>query len=300
MGVSARVAAAGDVDADGMREALISNRPFTIATLNADNIQTTTQAPGYVQYADDMLAHASIADANGDGRLDYILSSDDGLSAINYSLSSVDHYPAPYSLRYALSANLNTSGGDAIFGVSTDRIWQFTTGARQADGFPVPLPHNADVALFPSSEGRLSIAAAAPDGSVYLFTTGTSVSEDQLIWRSRNGNERNNYSVSGSFVAPPPIEDFFPEERCYNWPNPVYDDVTYIRLYVSEDANVSIKIYDLAGDSVDEINAKVVGGTDNDIPWNVADIQSDVYIARIEATAPGKSGEKIIKIAVVK
>ena len=80
----------------------------------------------------------------------------------------------------------------------------------------------------------------------------------------------------------------------------MYDDITYIRLYVSEDAAVSIRIYDLAGDTVDEISAQATGGTDNDIPWNVSGIQSDVYLARVQVTSGGKTGEKIIKIAVVK
>jgi hypothetical protein len=61
-----------------------------------------------------------------------------------------------------------------------------------------------------------------------------------------------------------------------------------------------VKIYDLAGDKVDEITAIAVGGTDTDIPWNVSGIQSDTYLAHVEVTAAGKKGEKIIKIAVVK
>lgn len=301
MSAAPTIGAAGDVDGDGDIEAIVFGiNGLVLASKPSDQaVSEASDLPSHgIDYGS--YIHAAMADVDGDGRLDALFSGEKDLRALNLSLSSSDYYPAPQALRYCLSADLNTSGGHAVFGVGENRIWQFTTGARQANGFPVPLPHHADVALFPSAAGNLSIAAAAPDGRVYLFTTGTSVTEEQLIWRSRNGDERNHYSATGSFIAPPPIENFFPEERCYNWPNPVYDDVTYIRLYVSEDADVSIKIYDLAGDSVDEINAKAVGGTDNDIPWSVANIQSDVYIARIEATAGSKSGEKIIKIAVVK
>jgi len=57
----------------------------------------------------------------------------------------------------------------------------------------------------------------------------------------------------------------------------------------------------LAGDFVDELNSNAAGGFDNEIIWNVDDIQSGVYLARVEATAAsGKKENNIIKIAVVK
>ena len=80
----------------------------------------------------------------------------------------------------------------------------------------------------------------------------------------------------------------------------MYDGVTYIRFFVAEDADVTVKIYDLGGDKVDELHARALGGIDNEIAWDVSGIQSDIYLAKVEATANGKKGEKIIKIAVVR
>jgi hypothetical protein len=295
------VAAAGDYDGDGAVEAVLGGERFlSVVSQPADAKQAELRTTEFGGSTLGALEHAAVGDVDGDGRLDMLLSGASGLRAMNFSLSTSDYYPAPYPVRYALSAALEESGGHAIFGVGTDRVWQFTTGARQADGFPVPLPHNAEVALFPSGTQRLSIAAASPDGKIFLFETGNTVTAEQLIWRSRNGDEKNAFSVTRPFYASSPIEEFFPEERCYNWPNPVYDDVTHIRVYVSMDANVTINIYDLAGDKVDEISASAVGGTDTDIAWNVKDIQSDVYLARVQVSAGASSGEKIIKIAIVK
>lgn len=97
------------------------------------------------------------------------------------------------------------------------------------------------------------------------------------------------------------ITEFFPEKRVYNWPNPVYENSTNIRYYVSENSNVTIKIFDAAGDFVEELNTTAVGGMDNEISWNVSNIQSGVYFARVEAAGlSGKNGYKIIKIAVIK
>jgi hypothetical protein len=39
---------------------------------------------------------------------------------------------------------------------------------------------------------------------------------------------------------------------------------------------------------------------DNEVPWNVSNIQSGVYLARVEARGASRSDVVIIKIAVVK
>ena len=296
-----RVAAAGDFDGDGVREAFgASAHEFGIASIPDDPEKLPFDVVSAFPVLEDAQYHAGAADVDGDGRLDALLSDGTQLEAVNFAFSMVDHYPAAQPIRYTLSADLESAGGHAVFGIGRDRVWQFTTGARQADGFPIPIPRDADVSLLPSADGRLSLAAAAPGGQLFLFETGSAVTEEQLLWRSRDGDERNAFAVTRSFQAVAPLEEFFPTERCYNWPNPVREEVTYIRVYVAEDADISIKIYDLAGDSVDQISAKAVGGVDTDIPWQVSGIQSDVYLAKVKATAGGKTGEKIIKIAVVK
>jgi hypothetical protein len=94
--------------------------------------------------------------------------------------------------------------------------------------------------------------------------------------------------------------DYFPKERAYNWPNPTYDGNTYIRYYVRESAAVRIRILDLAGDLVAELNANAVGGVDNEVLWNASGVQSGVYYAHIHAQGSTGSGDAVIKIAVVR
>ncbi len=59
-------------------------------------------------------------------------------------------------------------------------------------------------------------------------------------------------------------------------------------------------MFDLAGDLVTEFNGPGVGGVDNEVAWNVADVQSGIYLARIEAIGTGRSETAIVKVAVVK
>ena len=95
--------------------------------------------------------------------------------------------------------------------------------------------------------------------------------------------------------------ELFPKSKCYNWPNPVYDNNTFIRFYLNEDSDVKIRIFDLAGDKVDEITYTAQGKYDNEVKWNTEKIQSAVYFASLEAkSTSGKSETRIIKIAIVK
>ncbi|MFN3135234.1 MAG: hypothetical protein ACK44H_06630 [Candidatus Kryptonium sp.] len=48
------------------------------------------------------------------------------------------------------------------------------------------------------------------------------------------------------------------------------------------------------------MNANVSANFDADIKWDVRNVQSGIYYARVEAISQGRSDVKIIKIAVVK
>jgi hypothetical protein len=71
---------------------------------------------------------------------------------------------------------------------------------------------------------------------------------------------------------------------------------------VSEDSDISVKIFDLAGDYVAGLSGFASGGLDGEIKWNVSAIESGVYLARVEAKSvvSGKTDHKIIKIAIIK
>jgi hypothetical protein len=263
----------------------------TVATFASRDIAAYASAP--------LLASA---DVDGDGRNDVLLADSSRVAAFNNALASVDYHPAPWGARSILAARIDGQKGDALFAVGDAQLSQLLTGARQADGFPVPLPQNASVCLMPigSTNHTLGVAAAGSDQHLYLFNTANRITREDLVWKSMFGDERN-----GNFAAVPAraiasAPEFFPLDRCYNWPNPAYDKTTKIRYFVSKDAAVTIKIYDLAGGKVDELRATAIGGLDNEVDWNLSNIQTGVYLAHVSAEGGGMSGEKIIKIAVVK
>ena len=98
----------------------------------------------------------------------------------------------------------------------------------------------------------------------------------------------------------PQASDFFPASRAYNWPNPAYGGTTMIRYFVKEAATVTVKIYDMAGDLVATLQGQGIAGMDNEVAWNLADVQSGIYFAHIDAAGAAASGSAVVKIAVVK
>jgi hypothetical protein len=91
-----------------------------------------------------------------------------------------------------------------------------------------------------------------------------------------------------------------PVKSVYNYPNPTEGTSTTIRYTLNAPASVKIKIYDIAGDYVDELTGSGFAPAANEVQWSLADVQSGVYLARVEAVGEDQTEVAIIKIAVIK
>jgi len=61
-----------------------------------------------------------------------------------------------------------------------------------------------------------------------------------------------------------------------------------------------VTVFDLAGLRIAELKAQAKGGLDGELTWDVSNIQSGVYLARVEAAGNSRTEVVFIKIAVVK
>jgi hypothetical protein len=197
-------------------------------------------------------------------------------------------------------ARLGADKGLTLFvGTSTGLVFGFDVGGRVLSGFPLSVDGSitGSLALFEEPD-YLGLLAATTNG--YLYAWSLTQASKVIIWRNTFGDPfHSGFEGSGSTVQPISTE-FLPTERVYNWPNPVYGSSTQIRYFLKTNANVNIKILDLAGDKVAEFAGPGVGGIDNEVIWDVSNVQSGVYIARVEANGSGEHGVAFVKIAVVK
>lgn len=248
----------------------------------------------------------ALADLKQNGENYIIFSNGNNLEAVNLKGVPADNFPFedPLGIGFTgvpLTADFYGNKNSEIIAETKDgRIFAIDgeTG-KVVDGFPISA--GAELSSTPSlfeSNGKISMAAINNENNFSAWVIGAA--SGNIFWSEENGNNFNN-SFLNTAQNTSVINEFFPKERAYNYPNPVYDNQTFIHYYVSEDSKINIKIFDLAGDFVAELNDNAKGGLDNETTWKVNDIQSGVYLARIEATgSSGKTETNIIKIAIIK
>ena len=153
------------------------------------------------------------------------------------------------------------------------------------------------MALFKSGGGSIGVASLTSTGQLQAAEILRPYNE---IWTQALRNSRHSNSDGSGGGSSPASSEFLPKSRTYNWPNPVYGSSTNIRYYTSEDAAVTVTVFDLAGLRIAELKAQAKGGLDGELTWDVSNIQSGVYLARVEAAGNSRTEVVFIKIAVVK
>lgn len=249
----------------------------------------------------------SLGDIKNDGENYIIFADGNKVEAINFAGASADNFPFedPNQTQFfstPLTADIDgTNHSEIIASTEDGRIFAIdgATG-KTVSGFPISAGSFSigTPSIFVDGQNKISLAYMNVNKNFSAWEIGPT--EGTRFWAEAYGSNFNSASIEAASVDNM-VNNFFPVERAYNYPNPVYEGTTNIRYFVSEDSKINIKIFDLAGDFVDELNDDAQGGFDNETVWNVGNIQSGVYLARIEASgSSGKTESAIIKIAVVK
>ena len=248
----------------------------------------------------------SLTDLKGDGNNYILINNGKKIEAYNFNGASADNFSVDISTDFGLerapiTADIEGDAKPEVISISWDGVLYAIDGGKgnMIPGFPISIGAITQVTpVLYNYNGKTYLAAANSDG--LLAAWSISSVEGNLSWSEENGNRQNTSFIDAASTSNI-VNEFLPESRAYNYPNPVYGNTTNIRYYVSEDANINIKMFDLAGDFVAELNDVAQGGMDNETVWDVSGIQSGVYFARIEAVgSSGKSEFVIIKVAVVK
>ena len=248
----------------------------------------------------------SVTDLMQDGSNYIVINNGNHVEVYNLTGSLADNFPFPDPQGIGFSgtpvaADFEGDSKSEIISVTKDgRIFAIDGGTGKViPGFPISSGSGTSVtpSLY-NAAGKTNLAVLNDQNQLTAWSISSI--EGKLYWSEESGNPQNNSFIDAADYSNR-INEFFPTDRAYNYPNPVYEGTTNIRYYVSEDSKINIKIFDLAGDFVAELNDDATGGMDNEIVWNVSNIQSGVYLTRIEAVSTsGKTELAIIKIAVVK
>ena len=292
--------------------------PISIVLTEKNNFDIITDGKlqkSFIVNSSMMIQNFSIADLFNDGQNYILLVNGNSLEAYNFEGIMAKNFPFKIKtgdnfIGVPLAVDLNRDGFAKVI-ATTDAgeiyVINPSTG-KVVDGFPLSTGIQSETTPVILSE-ELPTMGPSPtykpilvllDSTNKLYVWNLAPIQGKSYWSGEYGDAKNSSFVSAPSLTQQ-VTDFFPVNKAYNWPNPVYGSSTNIRYYVSEDSDVKIKIVDLAGELVAELNNKARGGFDNETVWDVSKIQSGVYYAYIEVKgSSGNSANKIIKIAVIK
>ncbi|MEW6703053.1 MAG: T9SS type A sorting domain-containing protein, partial [Bacteroidota bacterium] len=257
----------------------------------------------------------AVADLYKDGQNYILVSNGSFLEAYNFIGAAANNFPfeEPNGENFIgtpLAVDLDNDGfAEVIAFTDKGKVYAINAVAgKVVDGFPLSSGAQSAATSILFGE-ELPTAGPIPTYKPYLavldqtnqlYVWNLAPTQGKLYWSGEFGDAMNTSFVIGPSTSQQAVE-FFPTDKVYNWPNPVYGDETKIRYYVSENSSVRIKIFDIAGELTAEFENRASGGLDNETTWNVSKVQSGVYYAQVEVKGEsGNTASKVIKIAVIK
>lgn len=276
--------------------ALLDDNSFARVSLsNPNNIS-------YYSIPTTVTSSFALSDINGDNTLDILAAGGNKFFALNDNGVMIENFPITIPdggtvVGSPVVVKLTGSNETAIlFGSTNGQLYAYTSKGKMIDGFPL---QTGGIVSSPVLWGD-KLVVASSDTSVYVWKTGNLFDTSQVLWGNflADKNHTNYLAYAGIFT--PKSSELLPKSFAYNWPNPVYGSTTNIRYYLGQPASVTIKIINMAGELVDQLQGTNHVGMDNEVMWDVSNVQSGMYFAHITASGNGAVQRQIIKIAVVK
>ena len=247
-----------------------------------------------------------LADVNKDGKQEIIFGADGKIFTVNSNGILLENFPAKINSQVFSGiavADVNNDGiFDLIFSTSSGDLYAYGIDGKVVSGYPVKTGINSfSTPALADLNDTLGIIEYANDGYIYAYKTNSRYDDSKILWKNYLKDKYLSNNDFKFFNSNTGFAEKLPSNKVYNWPNPVYDTKTFIRYYINGNAtSVSVKILDLSGELVTKLTGTAYSFADNEIIWDVSNVQSGVYYGVVEAVIDGSTETKIIKIAVVK
>lgn len=211
-----------------------------------------------------------------------------------------DIYPQDLPTASPIVSDIQREGKIEII-IPTEIGNLYSYGLERSFGFPLPAGENLiGSPLFVNDEMGGKLGYLGSDGWFYLWYVDLDTNSN--FWPMSGADPSGSYYFNknklGEIVRPLAL---LPEEKYYNYPNPVIDGNTTIRYYLGADANsVVLYIYDFNGQEIARLNGPTVGLADNEIEWNCTDVTPGVYRCIIKAEFNNSTEKAFTDIAVIR
>ncbi len=251
---------------------------------------------------DQVTGSFAVYDVNNDGSSDFVIGAGNKLYAYNSNGVLIENFPfqtkdgGSVVGSPVIAKQKNGSDILIIFGSTNGQMYAIDSKAKLASGFPLQTGGIVSSPLLWND----FLAVASTDSSIYIWKIPGLADTSKIYWKGFLADYSHSNYVNNSTASNPKSSELLPKKLAYNWPNPVYSGVTNIRYYLGKPATVKIKIVNLAGELVEELRGTNYAGLDNEVQWNITNVQSGIYFAQITASGSGEEMSQIVKIAVVK
>ncbi len=243
-----------------------------------------------------------LVDLDEDGRLDVLVGVGSHLFAFSQSGAVVADFPIELpaaAVGQPLVFEFEDADAWTVLTAAADGYLHAYDGAgRRADGFPLEVGEG--ISTTPLLRGD-SLIATASNGSIkdwVLRPVG------RIWWGSLYGSRTNGSLAADSAPDPEPLPDprLIDAGETYNWPNPIEDGVTHLRIRTARDARVEVTIVDGGGSLIHEIDmGTVYAAVPTEAVWQAEEVQSGLYFARFTAsTSDGARDTMLVKMAVIR
>jgi len=247
-------------------------------------------------------------DVDSDGYPDIIIGGINEIYAFNqelflkmdFPIEVNDHFPDDDVIAAPVVADIQRGGPpEIIFPTLVGNIYSF--GLERSYGFPLSGGERgagSPIVFSDSTGGKLGYLGA--DGWFYAWDVDLDTTTD--YWPMGGHDPAGMFAFRPSQLPEPKqFTVLLPEDRFYNYPNPIVDGLTRIRYFLGQDAaRVDIKIYDLSGVEIAAMKGPTSGGLDHERVWNCGHVTPGVYRCVIEAVFGGETETAFTDIAVIR
>lgn len=296
-----------DLNQDGVLEVTVVTELGTAFSVAHDGTDSTTfvSESGFSNPS-----RLAVGDIDGDQFLDVVFVSANKLYVLNHTGFVKDGFPVavsrdnPGTLSSPVLVDLNGDNlADIAVGTGQNQVVAFDGNGEPVAGFPLSTGgavHATPFATDIDGDGDVELSVVSEDDFVYVWDLQIPFNRAASPWVGFLGDEGHGNANLASGQVQPGGGALMPSNLVYNYPNPTEGTQTTIRYTLNTSAQVRIKIYDLAGDFVQELSGTGFGQTENEVDWRLDDVESGVYLARVEASSGSQTEVAIIKVAVVK
>ncbi|OQX96069.1 hypothetical protein B6I21_02150 [candidate division KSB1 bacterium 4572_119] len=257
------------------------------------------------------LSNPVVADVDFNGYLDVVLIGGGKVFAFNHTGVTLTNFPVLFEREaetdlYADPVIVDFDDdnmAEIIISTKNNTLLAFDSNGKKMQDFPLSLsgvlPAQVGVADL-NNNLQFNVFARTDDDYCYVWELPLEFESSRVYWGEFLKDAEHNPICISTAVSVIGQGDLMPAKSVYNYPNPTEGNNTAIRYYLKESADVDIRIYDMAGELISQLPGTGYPEIDNEVTWDITDVQSGVYLARVRAESARETNTVIIKIAVIK